>query len=45
MIREVLRQKERNFQQVLERLPAAKRRTYLQLLEDIYRVLKEQPLA
>ncbi len=44
IIREVLRQKERNFQRVLDRLPAPKRRTYLQLLEDIHRVLKEQPV-
>ncbi len=44
IIREVLRQKERNFQRVLDRLPAPKRRMYLQLLEDIHRVLKEQPV-
>ncbi len=44
MIREVLRQKERNFRQVLERLPAPRRRSYLRLLEDIHRVLSERPL-
>jgi DNA-binding MarR family transcriptional regulator len=44
VIREVLRQKEENFRRVLERLPAAQRRSYLQLLEDIHRILQEQPL-
>lgn len=44
VIRDVLRQKERNFRQVLERLPGPRRRAYLQLLEDIHRILQEQPL-
>lgn len=43
-IREVLRQKERLFRAVMERLPSSQRRTYVELMERIHRIVTQQPL-